>query len=453
MVTVALGLTAAACGDASPGATSASSDGGSEALDDADEANDEVGTETGEDGSESGEDGESSETGPACDPGMPEAVEREFLFAGESRADVVLDACDQHVWWIAASADVETTVQIAASEAVEVAIAYPDALAFDQAITTAILQSPGELTFESPRSGEFAVLVRTHEPGVDPDSTLDYAIDVACTNNCQLETTRFPVVMVHGWTGFQNIGPLTYYFNVQADIDALGYPIAVAVLDPYNSVDVRGPQLAAFVEQTLVVQRARKVNLLGHSQGGVDSRWVAADAGAGLGDRIGALITLATPHRGTPVTDVALGLLPGNSEQILFLLLEFLGATQAQQSDAEASLYTLSEAYMQGEFNPTYLDHPGVKYWSWTGETCLAGLVCDDAVDPLLLWSYELIMPFAGVNDGLVPLSSAQWGEFLGTIPADHIDEVGQIAGLTGINYDHIEFFRDNFRMLREHAY
>jgi hypothetical protein len=31
-------------------------------------------------------------------------------------------------------------------------------------------------------------------------------------------------------------------------------------------------------------------------------------------------------------------------------------------------------------------------------------------------------------NDGLVTVSSARWGVFLGCIPADHPDEIGQVA-------------------------
>jgi triacylglycerol esterase/lipase EstA (alpha/beta hydrolase family) len=32
-------------------------------------------------------------------------------------------------------------------------------------------------------------------------------------------------------------------------------------------------------------------------------------------------------------------------------------------------------------------------------------------------------------NDGLVPVASTRWGTFLGCIPADHLDEICQIAG------------------------
>jgi len=420
-----------------------------EAGDDGVETGDAAGDSAGE--SETGTD---SDTGDAqCDLTTPTLAEREFLRPGDSRTKVELSACDHHVWWVSAAKGVETTISIDASAAVNVAISYPDDPNFVSTITSATLYQPGTVKFVSPRSGEFAVVLRAQNIAGDPELVLDYDLAVACSNLCERETTRFPIVMVHGWTGFENIGPLTYWYNVQADLESLYYPIAIAILDPYNSVAIRGEQLAQFVGVTLQTQRARKVNLLGHSQGGIDARYVAAEAGGGYGDRVGGLITLGTPHYGTPFTDIALGLFPGDSEQALVFLLNFLGAAQNQQSDVEASLYTLSETFMQGEFNPVYLDDPRVKYWSWTGETCVGGIGCDDAVDLLLLYSYQTILGVAGANDGLVPESSAKWGEFLGLIPADHIDEIGQIAGFTSIKYDHIEFFRQNARMLRTHAY
>ncbi|PRP95409.1 Lipase precursor [Enhygromyxa salina] len=450
---VSLLLSALGCGAAPPNATTGRETGETEA--------DEGQAETGESGTE-GSTAPETETGgeatgetgePACDPNAPTLVEREYLGPGDSREAVELSACNYHVWWVSAAAGSELTVAIEASEAVDLAISYPDEPSFVETLSAASLSPAGAVELVSPRSGEFAVLVRPTNPGDDPLHELDYDIQVNCTNQCQLETTRFPTVMVHGWTGFENIGPLTYFYNVQSDLEDLGYPVVIAVLDPYNSVDVRGEQLADFVGATLQNQRARKVNLFGHSQGGIDSRYVASEAGGGYGDRVGALITLGTPHYGTPFTDVALGLFPGPSEQVLVFLLNFLGATQNQQSDVEASLYTLSETYMQHEFNVIYTDDPRVHYYSWMGRTCVAAIGCQDAVDPLLLFSYEILFGIAGPNDGLVPESSAVWGEYLGLVPADHIDEIGQIAGLTGLNFDHLQFFRDNARMLRDEQF
>jgi triacylglycerol esterase/lipase EstA (alpha/beta hydrolase family) len=399
---------------------------------------------------------ESPETSePDCDPARttPVLAEQEFLAAGEAAQNLTLGACEDHVWWVSAASGVETTITIDASAAVEVAISYPDAPSFTNSLTTATLYSPGKLEFVAPRSGEFAVLIRPQNPAFDPELELDYGIEVACTNSCQRETTRFPIVLVHGWTGFENIGPIGYFYKVREDLESLRYPVEIAILDPYNSVEIRGEQLSDFVTTTLQVQRARKVNLIGHSQGGIDSRYVASDAGGGQGGEIGAIITVGTPHYGTPITDVALGLLPGSSLDVLAFFLNFLGSAQDQHSDAEASLYTLSETHMQGEFNVLYTDDPRVKYMSWSGDTCIGGFGCGDAVDLLLMYSYQVLSDIAGPNDGLVPESSAVWGEYLGSIAADHIDEIGQIAGFTSINYDHVEFYRQNARLLRDQRF
>ncbi len=379
-----------------------------------------------------------------CDPTSPTIVEHELMHTGESIHAVKLGACERHIWWLAAAAGVQLEIAIDLSAPITAAVTYPDDPSFAGALATGSFDGPSSFEFLSPRSGEFALIIEAD----DPSLASTYDLSLTCTGLCTRETTRFPIVMVHGWTGFENIGPLTYYFNVRDDLEQLGYPIAIPILDPYNAVEVRGEQLTDFVAQTLSGQRARKVNLIGHSQGGIDSRYAAAEAGGGLGDRVGAVITIGTPHQGTPFTDIALGLIPGPSEQVMVFLLNFLGAAQNQQSDVEASFYTLSETFMQGEFNLVYVDDPRVKYWSWTGDTCIGGLGCADTLDPLMLFSYQTIYAVAGANDGLVPNASAQWGEFLGLIPADHIDQIGQIGGVTGPSYDHIQFFRDNARML-----
>lgn len=46
-------------------------------------------------------------------------------------------------------------------------------------------------------------------------------------------------------------------------------------------------------------------------------------------------------------------------------------------------------------------------------------------------------------SDGIVPVSSAKWGEFRGCIAADHMDQVGFYPGnREGTRFDHITFYR-----------
>ena len=396
--------------------------------------------------------GGSGSTGaPACDPGALDLDERGFVPRGESIAGAELGACSEHRWFIALPSESSwqlTLTRTGGAGVLAATVAYPDEPA--DAVWQAGLapplvsgQEPGQAVFAVPRSGEFAVHVRSDSP----DLAATYDLELTCVLGCARETTRFPILLVHGWTGFEAIGPLTYFFNVFDDLTGLGFPVEVAVLDPYNSTTVRSGQLADRVDEVLVEQRARKVDLLGHSQGGLDSRAVISTHG--YGDRVSALITIASPHRGTYIMDLALDLAPGPVENAFGLLLNFLGAVTAQQqSDAEASFYSLSEQYMEGEFNPANPDDPRVKYISYTGRTCDAlgfldpGKNCQDLVDPLIGWGYTILDVARGDNDGLVTVDSAIWGEYRGEMIADHIDEVGQIAGITDPKFKHLEFFR-----------
>jgi triacylglycerol esterase/lipase EstA (alpha/beta hydrolase family) len=379
------------------------------------------------------------EAPPACDPSNPGREERGDLAMGDALEDVELGDCTEHVYGLVAARGMTLTVTLASDRVhpVRAALVYPDEPDWDSPIKALYSGwQPVEVEFSVPRSGELFILVR----GADPRYGLTYDLAVECAEGCDLETTRFPVVMVHGWTGFADIGPIDYYYGVYDHLTSRGYLLYVAELDPYNSTEVRSEQLAAQVDGFLEEGRARKVDLVAHSQGGLDSRRVVSTLG--YGDRVGAVATIATPHEGTPITDIALGILPGAGEEALFFLLNLLGATvTGREQEARDSFASLTEDYVRSTFNPENPDDPRVQYLSWTGLTCLLGITCDDVCDVEIRWSYDLIYLERGDNDGMVPVSSGQWGDFMGTIPADHFDEVGQLFGVTGPNFDHLEFY------------
>lgn len=409
-------------------------------------------TTTGDDGEPGSGSGDGSSTGAAaCDPAALALTERGYIPRGEARPGNTLARCGEDRWYFAAPSEstVEVRIKPTGGATTTAAIAYPDedpASVWAKALTPPIA---GSTIFAVPRSGEFALHLRSD----DPELAAGYDLEIECVLGCERETTRFPVLLVHGWTGFEKIGPLTYFYNVAAMIEEMGFPHRVAVLDPYNDTEIRAAQLVDQIDETLTTWRARKVDLLGHSQGGIDSR--CAVSTFGYGDRVSAVMTIASPHRGTYVTDLALGLAPGAVEDLVGLLLNFVGAVTAQQkSDAMASFYSLSEKHMIEEFNPANPDDPRVQYISYTGRTCNAtdflnpGKDCQDLVDPLIGWSHDILALSRGVNDGLVTVDSAKWGDYRGEMIADHIDEVGQILGVTDPKFDHLAFYRDRVREL-----
>jgi triacylglycerol esterase/lipase EstA (alpha/beta hydrolase family) len=292
--------------------------------------------------------------------------------------------------------------------------------------------------FTADLAGEYFAVVDQS----DRHGTARFEVGFECLEKCDLRATRYPIVMVHGFSGFLNIGPIEYFYKVVDTLSPLGYDLHIAVLDAYNHTEVRGPQLAEFIDSVLGDTFASKVNVIGHSQGGVDTRYAISTLG--YGDRVATLSMVASPHQGSEVCDLILddptGIGKGLAEAMFTVLGVVLDGPEAEQN-AHASFVSLSTGYMRGEFNPQNPDDPRVAYRSWAGKTCYAWENCGTAVNSYLVPTFEILRSRVGDNDGIVPTESAKWTGFQSVIAADHFDEVGQIAGMTG-SFDHLRFYR-----------
>jgi triacylglycerol lipase len=284
----------------------------------------------------------------------------------------------------------------------------------------------------------------------------------------------FPIVLMHGMGGFnelENLPVTVSYFNgIQADLEAQGVKnVFVTLAPPFDTSEHRAIALRPQIESILAKTGAAKVNLIGHSQGGLDARVLASPAGLGMGDVIASITTVATPHRGTPVADLALGLVAGLPASTVsavtdgFLqLLEDGVYPVKSKPDLFAQANEMTTSYMAATFNPKYVDAPGVTYASYAGRTNLetgSGTAPDDCDDgeyanesqSLDVPQVELAatadyLQAQGFNsDGLVPVSSARWGTFMECVPADHLKEVGMLfqTGADPVSgFDHLLFFR-----------
>jgi triacylglycerol lipase len=276
-------------------------------------------------------------------------------------------------------------------------------------------------------------------------------------------------VLVHGFAGFRDIGPVGYYFRVADELRARGAVVFESAVAPFDSPAVRAGMLARYLEGTVLPRtRAARVVLIAHSQGGLDARYLISSLG--WGDRVAALVTVATPHRGTRVADAIGGAVPGVSDGFVNAVATVFGFTYSEaraRADLRAAFEGLSERNAEA-FNRSNPDDPRVVYWSFAGRT--NGRLGDEACSPAVIANPRRVdgaalplLPFAlfleqgdpalHVNDGMVEVRSARWGRFMGCVPADHFDEVGQIARLVPdllSGFDHLAFYRDIVRRLRE---
>ncbi len=298
----------------------------------------------------------------------------------------------------------------------------------------------------------------------------------------------YPVILVHGFSGWENVlGGVGYFYGVVGDYRAAGVDVTAPALPPYNSSAARAAVLARVVDDVLARTHRRKVHLIAHSQGGIDSRVLLTDLG--YADRVASLTTISTPHRGTAVADVAEVAPDGAlnpAGQLLAWLLGALGNDPPDQAswlagtDVEATydpnlvaaIDSLRSLTME-TFNAAHPDPPGVRIFSIAGVSNLLSTdqpECNDGVwgrsddrdvvDPFFAASGAFLSNTDGgnpldptPNDGLVTVASARWGLFLGCIPADHADEIGQVADsgpalVSG--FDHHAFYARLLEQIRD---
>ena len=315
---------------------------------------------------------------------------------------------------------------------------------------------------------------------VSHDAASDVSTDASREDSGTLLGPPFPIVLAHGFFGFEEFAGLafeTYFFQVKDDLAARGEQVFTPEVDPFNSSEVRGEQLARRVEEILAVTGHEKVVLIGHSQGGLDARYVAST----YPSMVAAVVSYATPHGGSPLADVVLGLVGDDRARALVdQLARIIGAPLYDELGRETSVFEAIRQFSAAgtaRFNERYENAPSVGYFSIAGRTDLA-LGRDDCrsdvapafirefertrdiVDPLLDIPESILdgdNPFAHIpNDGLVRVADAQHGVFLGCVPADHMDEVGQILGDSpglGNGWRHKPFFRELIAFLRSEGY
>lgn len=284
----------------------------------------------------------------------------------------------------------------------------------------------------------------------------------------------YPIVLAHGFFGFEDFAGVdfvTYFYGVKDELEARGEVVFTPAVDPFNDSETRGEELLAHVERIVAETGAAKVNLIGHSQGGLDSRYVAHQRP----ELVASVTTFATPHRGTPIADVALQLVEDERFRSLAdRLVRLIGAPLWDASGEETSVFaSLRQLSTPGAeaFNARYPNQPGVPYYSITGRSdrhdggsdcMIAGAPpfigrygrTLDPVEPLLDIPEQIVDGGAAeiANDGLVRVYDARWGRFLGCVPADHFDEIGQLFGDNpgwGNDFDHLRFYAELVAWLR----
>lgn len=299
-----------------------------------------------------------------------------------------------------------------------------------------------------------------------------------------IRKAQYPFVLHHGFNA-STTNSWSYY-QVKETLEKDGQFVVLSEVEPFAGVPKRAASLATQIDAARkafcaarypadggCVERT-KVNLVAHSMGGLDSRYLISKLG--FGNRIASLTTISSPHRGTAVADYALKVLPDSGDRAgvaLNSMVACFGKTftqddLARNSDIRAAMESLAESNAASFARETPND-ARVYYQSWAGVSRAVGgpryqdsqdlvlSACDgkyfgsigraDFMEPSLVAGSAMVGRGNSVpQDGMVTVASAKWGNFRGCFPADHLQEIGQKKRPKADAYtafDHKIFFRN----------
>lgn len=226
------------------------------------------------------------------------------------------------------------------------------------------------------------------------------------------------IILAHGILGFGTIDlgkPISYFKGIKPLLEGLGHSVIAPPVNPVGSVEDRAPVLADAIKDFAAV--GDEALIIAHSMGGLDARAAIAHD-EGVRSRVRTLVTIGTPHFGSPIADLF---------SVEKKVHDFLGVKLNVLAELEdgTSLHDLTTGAAK-PFQIANPDQQGITYHAIAGAGRPGSHVFDLHTSGFFLPSFGLMIARGLANDGMVPADSAArqkppWD----TWPADHADEIG----------------------------
>ncbi|MCP4156378.1 MAG: hypothetical protein GY757_52180 [bacterium] len=249
--------------------------------------------------------------------------------------------------------------------------------------------------------------------------------------NTEMCNTEYPIVLVHG-IGWKDMKVAEYWYKIPEYLEKRGALVYVTNQDAWNSHRERAPQVAEEISAFIKRHQCEKVNLICHSQGSLDGRWLIEKLN--MKNREGELVpakqliasytSIAGVHRGSPLADILTGKLPRKLRPYLERGLNRFATFILNDKNPHAwqAGIELGTEYMRDVFNKEchLIDdkNGGIKdniyYQSYGTRMRWTAFLSPCPTDHMLTAPWLIIKAIAGENDGQVPVKSMRFGNFRG---------------------------------------
>ena len=259
-----------------------------------------------------------------------------------------------------------------------------------------------------------------------------------------MQKTKYPIVLVHGM--MIKDFPFFPAFRFIADfLRAQGICVYVTNQDGVGTIADNAAQLSSEISDILHKEGCEKVNLIAHSKGGLDARYMISKLD--MADRVASLTTLSTPHHGSGLSGTLLKMPAFLAKVIAFFIDTFFRIFRDEKPNTLKLAQELTVASMKA-FNEDVPDAASVYYQSYSSTSPRKKAF-------LRFIPYELSRHCERDDtDGMVSVSSSQWGDYRGSMDGetDHFQMVGVYGSkkkLTGVGL----FYLHIVRQLRQMGY
>ena len=259
--------------------------------------------------------------------------------------------------------------------------------------------------------------------------------------------TRHPIVLVHGFMGFNSLLGIPYWYKIPEALRKEGATVYIASVNPSQTTEYRGEELIRQMQQWAAKDGVQKFNLIGHSHGGPTVRYAAGVMPA----MVASVTTVAGANFGSEVADqLESSMTPGalfeQTATGLAKLISYLNGTPSTSDiNLRAAVDSLSATGM-AKFNARFpagapttpcgsgpeiaaIDGHPIRWYSVSG-TAVKTNGWD--ISDLLLDTFASKY-FSEEHDGLVGRCASHWGKVLKDNYAwNHLDEINQVFGLVG---------------------
>lgn len=231
--------------------------------------------------------------------------------------------------------------------------------------------------------------------------------------------TKYPILLLHGLC-WRDRTKSNYWGRIPNRLIKNGAVVFYGQHDPTISIEHSSYQIKKKINSILNSGPYDKVNIIAHSKGGLDARYLISMLD--MEDKVASLTTISAPHRGSEFSDFVCSLPKPLFDLFCFVVNSYSKVIGSKSPDIENCMYQTTSRYCE-EFNEKVVDKKGVFYQSFFGP--MHCFLSDFILTvPYLLMRLRTKEPI----DGLTSLSSAKWGEF-------HLVKRNGIKGVRGLSH------------------